>query len=274
MGIKLKVCLFALSFILLSACNSRFEPAPVETLSTKLASKQNLTEITSDEYKVEPGDTLFAIAFYSGNDYREIAKLNNINAPYNINVGQTILLTKKDANNNSSQNIDLGQVEQKIDNTTIDPTNKQAYGEHKSKIHRKNQTNESKSSIKPYKRLSWDWPAKGRGTIATVGSDGTTRGLDIKGTLGTSIKAAADGKVVYAGNALKGYGNLIIVKHDNNYLSAYAHNQTLLVGEQTYVKQGQRIATMGSTGASEIMLHFEIRKKGKSVDPFIYLPER
>lgn len=263
-----------MSLMLLNACSNRFEPAPVETLSTKLATKQNLTEITSDEYKVEPGDTLFAIAFYSGNDYREIAKLNNLNAPYNINVGQTILLTKKDADNNSSQNIDLGQAEQKIDNTTIDPTNKQAYGEHKPKIHRKNQTNESKSSIKPYKRLGWDWPAKGRSTIATVGSDGTTRGLDIKGTLGTSIKAAADGKVVYAGNALKGYGNLIIVKHDNNYLSAYAHNQTLLVGEQTYVKQGQRIATMGSTGASEIMLHFEIRKKGKSVDPFIYLPKR
>ena len=266
--------LFFVSALFLVACSNQFHPAPVETLSTKLASKQNLTEITTDEYIVEPGDTLFSIAFYSGNDYRDIAKINKISAPFTINVGQVILLTKKDVNNKGKQNIDLKQNAQNLNSSTIDQSSQQAYGGNKQKNHRKNQTKPANSSIKPDNKLVWKWPAKGKSTIATVGSDGTKRGLDIKGTLGTQILASADGKIVYAGNALKGYGNLIIVKHDNNYLSAYAHNQSILVNEQSYVRQGQQIATMGNSGASEVMLHFEIRRKGKSVDPFLYLPKR
>lgn len=258
----------------LLSCSNRFEPAPVEILSTKLASPQNLTEITGDKYTVESGDTLFAIAFYSGNDYKDIAKLNNIEPPYDIKVGQVILLDKKTIINKSSQNIDIAQAGQNLNKKAIDPSSQQAYGGGEIKKHRKNQYNKSKSSTKPYKGLSWDWPAQGSSTIATVGSDGITRGLDIRGALGTDIFAAADGKVVYAGNALKGYGNLIIVKHNDDYLSAYAHNQAILVGEQSYVKQGQKIATMGNSGSSDVMLHFEIRKKGKSVDPFIYLPNQ
>jgi lipoprotein NlpD len=107
-----------------------------------------------------------------------------------------------------------------------------------------------------------------------VGSDGSNRGLDIKGELSSPIYAAADGKVVYAGNALKGYGNLIIVKHNDNLISAYAHNETMLVGEQTYVRQGDKIATMGRADNGEVMLHFEIRRKGKSLDPLTFLPRR
>ncbi len=267
------IWIFFASLMLLS-CSHRYEPAPVETLSTKLATPQNLTEITGDRYTVEPGDTLFAIAFYSGNDYKEIASLNNIRPPYNIKVGQIILLDKKHAKNNDSQNIDIAQTDQVSTKNAIDHGTQQAYGGDRAKNHRKKQLKKTKGSTKPYKGLRWDWPASGSSTIATVGSDGTTRGLDIRGALGTDIFAAADGKVVYAGNALKGYGNLIIVKHSDEYLSAYAHNKTILVGEQNYVKQGQKIATMGNSGASDVMLHFEIRKKGKSVNPFIYLPKQ
>lgn len=105
-------------------------------------------------------------------------------------------------------------------------------------------------------------------------SEGGNKGIDIAGSKGQAIVATADGRVVYAGNALRGYGNLIIIKHNDDYLSAYAHNDTMLVREQQEVKAGQKIATMGSTGTSSTRLHFEIRYKGKSVNPLRYLPQR
>nr|WP_136250543.1 peptidoglycan DD-metalloendopeptidase family protein [Ningiella ruwaisensis] len=263
------------SVLLLNGCSSRFEPAPVDTLSTKLASKNNLTEITGDTYVVQAGDTLFSIAFYSGNTYRDLAKLNRISPPYDIKVGQQLRLSKPADNplatKTGKENIELAQTVHKSNKRKVDPRPSQAYGGSVDKDHRKIQNNKTKTSINSYKSR-WIWPATGQHKVATVASDGSNRGLDIKGRLGSEILAAADGKVVYAGNALKGYGNLIIIKHDDEYLSAYAHNDRILVSEQSYVKQGQQIATMGQTGASSVMLHFEIRKKGKSQDPFQYLP--
>lgn len=100
------------------------------------------------------------------------------------------------------------------------------------------------------------------------------KGIDISGVLGDSVKAAAAGTVVYAGQGLRGYGNLVIVKHDDAYLSAYAHTSRILVSEQQVVKAGQKIAEKGSTGTDEVKLHFEIRKNGKPVDPLKYLPKR
>ncbi|SPZ21773.1 Murein hydrolase activator NlpD precursor [Providencia rettgeri] len=105
-------------------------------------------------------------------------------------------------------------------------------------------------------------------------AQGGNKGVDIAGSRGQAVLAAAPGKVVYAGNALRGYGNLIIIKHNDDYLSAYAHNDTLLVRDQQDVTAGQKIATMGSTGTSSVRLHFEIRYKGKSVNPLRYLPQR
>lgn len=260
--------------VFVSACSNRSKPAPVVSLSTTVATLENLTEITGDTYKVQRGDTLFAIAFYSGNDYRELAKLNNLSAPYTINVGQSLTLKSPTSKISLVSHKPPNSVVQNSDKIEIDPTQEQAYGEDKPVIHREKQNNNAFVSNKPDKKLSWMWPANGNRKIATVGSDGSKRGVDIKGRLGSKIVAAAYGKVVYAGNALKGYGNLVIIKHNDNYLSAYAHNKSILVSEQTYVKQGQQIATMGNSGASDVMLHFEIRKKGKSVDPFVYLPAR
>ena len=105
-------------------------------------------------------------------------------------------------------------------------------------------------------------------------TEGGNKGIDIAGSRGQPVVANASGRVVYAGNALRGYGNLIIIKHNDDYLSAYAHNDTMLVREQQEVKAGQKIATMGSTGTSSVRLHFEIRYKGKSVNPLQYLPQR
>jgi lipoprotein NlpD len=264
--------------LFVSSCSSHHQPAPVVSLSTKVATPQNLTEITTDTYKVETGDTLFAIAFYSGNDYRDLAKLNKLAAPYTINVGQTLVLNPAPLPEPSRQQTrPIKEAVSKTNRKT--PKAKQPAKSEPQQVAvstrriKKQQTYAKRpTAIVANKNLGWIWPADGNRTIATVGNDGNTRGLDIKGRIGSKIVAASGGKVVYAGNALKGYGNLVIIKHNDEYLSAYAHNKSILVVEQTYVKQGQQIATMGNSGASDTMLHFEIRKKGKSVDPFQYLP--
>ena len=256
-----------LLIMLLGGCSNHHMPAPVVSLSTKTATPQNLSEITTDTYTVEPGDTLFAIAFYSGNDYRELAKLNNISSPYTIKLGQLLRIRPVRSSIVSSETLAVAKPlpEQRTQSTATKPSERQQRAPTATPKPAFNTRN-------PAQNTSWIWPANGNRTIATVGSDGGTRGLDIKGRLGSKVLAAASGKVVYAGNALKGYGKLIIIKHNSDYLSAYAHNSKILVREQSYVKQGQQIATMGNSGASEVMLHFEIRNKGKSINPLKYLP--
>lgn len=126
----------------------------------------------------------------------------------------------------------------------------------------------------PASSLKWQWPATGRVVQGFSPSEGGNKGIDIAGSKGQEVRAAADGKVVYAGNALEGYGNLIIIKHSDDFLSAYAHNDSIKVDEQDTVRVGEKIATMGSTGTTSNKLHFEIRYKGKSVDPTRYLPKQ
>ena len=122
--------------------------------------------------------------------------------------------------------------------------------------------------------VAWQWPTSGNIIQGFSDTDGGNKGIDISGSRGQAVKAAASGRVVYAGNALRGYGNLIIIKHNDDFLSAYAHNDKILVTDQQEVKAGQEIAKMGSSGTNTVKLHFEIRYKGKSVDPIRYLPRR
>ena len=122
--------------------------------------------------------------------------------------------------------------------------------------------------------VAWQWPTSGNIIQAFSNTDGGNKGIDISGSRGQAVKSAAAGRVVYAGNALRGYGNLIIIKHNDDFLSAYAHNDKILVSDQQEVKAGQEIAKMGSSGTNAVKLHFEIRYKGKSVDPMRYLPRR
>jgi lipoprotein NlpD len=117
--------------------------------------------------------------------------------------------------------------------------------------------------------ISFQWPA--RGNLIAGFDESKNKGLDIGGKVGDPVSAAADGRVVYAGAGLRGYGNLIILKHNNTYLTAYAHNQTLLVKEDQVIKRGQKIAEMGNSDADQVKLHFEIRRQGKPVDPAKYL---
>lgn len=126
----------------------------------------------------------------------------------------------------------------------------------------------------PASSINWQWPTAGRVVQGFSNAEGGNKGIDIAGQKGQDVRAAAAGKVVYAGNALEGYGNLIIIKHNDDFLSAYAHNDRIMVDEQDNVKAGQKIATLGSTGTSSNKLHFEIRYKGKSIDPVRYLPRQ
>lgn len=120
--------------------------------------------------------------------------------------------------------------------------------------------------------LSWKWPTQGQVTERFSSSDDTRKGIDISGRLGQPVIASAPGRVVYSGSGLRGYGQLIIIKHNERFLSAYAHNRKLLVKEGQAVSAGQSIAEMGSSGADEVKLHFEIRRDGKPIDPLAFLP--
>jgi len=261
----------------LNACTTVHTPAPVVALNTTAPASNVLNEISGDSYQVQSGDTLFAIAFYSGNDYRELAKLNNIIAPYTLKPGQTIRITRTpNANktNNTNKINAITKTTRDYTKVPVDPSSSAEYGGSKDKKQRTKHSPNKRNSKNSSNALTWIWPASGQATSAIVGSDGSIRGIDIKGNLGASVVAATNGKVVYAGNALKGYGNLVIIKHDNDYLSAYAHNDSILVSEQMYVTRGQKIATMGQSGTNEVRLHFEIREKGKSLDPLKFLPEQ
>ncbi|HET8748653.1 MAG TPA: peptidoglycan DD-metalloendopeptidase family protein, partial [Ramlibacter sp.] len=122
--------------------------------------------------------------------------------------------------------------------------------------------------------IAWSWPTSGAAAVVAGFDEQKNKGIDIGGRAGDPVLAAADGRVVYAGAGLRGYGNLIILKHNNTYLTAYAHNQSLLVKEDQTVRKGQKIAEMGATDADRVKLHFEIRRQGKPVDPMKYLPAR
>ncbi|GLO59924.1 membrane protein [Vibrio sp. MACH09] len=169
--------------------------------------------------------------------------------------------------NSSSKN---SQNAKKTVTNKLDPAKSKEYVGNQSKQNVNKNANKPKA--KNVKISKWSWPTKGRVIKSFSTGDQGNKGIDIAGQRGQSIVSTASGTVVYSGNALRGYGNLIIVKHNDNYLSAYAHNDRLLVQEGQSVKAGQKIATMGSSGANRVKLHFEIRYQGKSVNPKRYLP--
>ncbi|CAI1016757.1 peptidase [Serratia sp. OLHL2] len=258
-----------------------------------------------DTYTVKRGDTLFYIAWITGNDFRDLAQRNNIPEPYSLNVGQTIQLGNGSANGGggmlATTDATKGGVPKppssaQIQTATVDSQSTNAYSENSGKqnvgkmlpaagaaavgtatapVTAPEAAPPVSSTVSNSAPVStWRWPTDGKIIDNFSSSEGGNKGVDIAGSRGQPIFATADGRVVYAGNALRGYGNLIIIKHNDDYLSAYAHNDTMLVREQQEVKAGQKIATMGSSGTSSVRLHFEIRYKGKSVNPLRYLPQR
>lgn len=242
-------------------------------------------------YQVKRGDTLFYIAWITGNDFRDLAARNNIAEPYALNVGQTIQINNVSSeassgivSNPPSSGMMQGTVVASQPTTTYsDNSSKQNVGKMLPASSGAASTSTpvavantpvASASNNSGAVSSWKWPTDGKIIDSFSASEGGNKGIDIAGSRGQSVIATAKGRVVYAGNALRGYGNLIIIKHSDDYLSAYAHNDTMLVREQQEVQAGQKIATMGSTGTSSVRLHFEIRYKGKSVNPLRYLPQR
>ena len=279
--------------------NSNRDSQSVVTSNERIVYNRNYNDIPKggyqgDTYTVKRGDTLFYIAWVTGNDYRALAAKNNIKEPFAVNVGQvldvsggtTVVETKKTTS--TAQVVAAGNYGSATNTTTktkpvvttVTTTTTTTSG--KDKPTNTIQTTETvtepvdTTATEPTKlpttsnvaNIVWQWPAQGK--IIEKFSN-ASKGIDISGTLGTKVVAAANGRVVYSGNALPGYGNLIIIKHNDDYLTAYAHNQTILVKEQQNVRAGEQIATMGATGTSSVRLHFEIRYKAQSVDPLKYL---
>ncbi len=225
----------------LVACSSEGNYAPVMDIETIEHVPQ------SGVYRVLPNETLYSIAWRYGLDYRYIANLNHINPPYHIVAGQRIYLTSKSIRIHSAQRPQRAPLSSKVVQHATP-----VFVEH-----------EANAPVK-----SWRWPAKGSvtGFYSTL-----NKGINISGNFGDPIFATASGLVVYSGNGLRGYGNLIIIKHNSNYLSAYAHNSRVLVKEGQWVRSGQEIAEMGNTGTQRVILHFEIRRSGQPVNPLNYL---
>jgi lipoprotein NlpD len=214
-------------------------------------------------YRVKRGDTLLRIALDNGQSYRDIAAWNNITDPNVIEVDQVLRVSPPPGPRVATKPIEPLKPADSKDTKAAD---KKAAP--KKTDEKETAVAESKvDAVDPPIKLSW--PAKGK--VVEEFSEGKNKGIDIAGKLGEPIQAASDGKVVYAGNSLRGYGNLVIVKHDNTYLTAYAHNRSLLVKEGDTVRKGQRIAEMGDSDANMVKLHFELRVNGKPVNPMQFL---
>lgn len=233
-------------------------------------------------YMVHAGDRLYSIAWMYGLDYKQIAKDNHLKPPYKIEVGQRLRLrpqssawvAPKKVVTKPAYTAARRPAPKAQTNAVNKPSNKQAEITAPPPVTTTTLTaTPPLGAVSKIAGITWTWPAQGK-IINGFAPTNLNRGVDIAGKLGNPVLAAAAGRVVYAGNGLRGYGQLIIIKHNDTYLSAYAHNQTLLVKEGQNVRIGQRIATLGASEAKSPMLHFEIRQNGKPVDPLKYLPTR
>ena len=246
--------------LLLQACSS--SPAvQVSDRSTDSVYKGKIHTVTR-------GETLFSIAWRYGVDLKKLAYFNNIKPPYTIFPSQKIRLDmqNKKVNTAGSNSASKGNGGDKRDSSLHADTTRSKSG---------SVDGESASKAKIfYSPLKWQWPAIGKPIALFQGDSGLNKGIDIDGKLGEPVLAAASGRVVYAGSGLSGYGKLLIIKHSEIFLSAYAHNNTLLAKEGDFIKGGQHIADMGSSGTDRVKLHFEIRSEGSPVDPLRYLPKR
>lgn len=260
-------------FALLS-CAQRPSPAPVDSVyKGKSIHDFQPGSLRQNQYKVRKGDTLYSIAFRAGKDFRQIAKLNQISEPYAIYPGQLIKLNLSDKSKASNQRKKWNKKSTKVVEKKLANKKQQEYVVKQGKQNVTNNKLETKQ-FASFNLSNWQWPANGRVIARFSYKELGNKGLDITGKKGEPIYAANSGKVVYAGNALRGYGNLIIIKHSDDYLSAYAHNQTIRVKEKDWIKVGQHIADMGDTDTDRVKLRFEIRYKGNTVNPEKFLPKR
>lgn len=243
-------------------------------------------------YTVRPGDTLLRIALDHGQNWRDVQRWNNLDNPNVIEPGQTLHVAPPpaaDAGSAAARPVAAaGRVESRpLDATKTAPPASAAAATTTAAASAPAATPAASppapapvASAAPQRQparegdddIQWQWPAAG--PVATAFDEARSKGVSITGRAGEPVLAAADGRVVYAGSGLRGYGNLVIVKHNATYLTAYAHNQTLLVKDEQVVRRGQKIAEMGASDADRVKLHFEVRRLGVPIDPLRVLPRR
>lgn len=280
---RLSLSFACLGLVLLSACSSSpMRPAPVEdrshgqaphaTPAGKATAAPAPVALPGSEnagkpgyYTVQKGDTLTRIGLENGQSWRDLARWNALSNADAIEVGQVLRVVPPGAAV-QSQGVSVRPIDANRDAAPAPKSAASAPTASASSV---------PASHAPAARAEdavFAWPAKGQ--VLAGFDEAKNKGIDIAGKAGDPVLAAADGQVVYAGAGLRGYGNLIIVKHDNTFLTAYAHNQKLLVKEDQKVRKGDKIAEMGNSDADRVKLHFEVRKQGKPVDPSKYLAAR
>lgn len=200
-------------------------------------------------YTVKRGDTLYRISRATGTSVSDLARLNNLSPPYTIEVGQRL---KTNGSTGSSKS---GKSKGSTSMAKVTPSSQVP-----------------QASWPPVGQRCWRWPTSGKVVLPYSTADGGNKGIDIAGSRGQPVYAAGAGKVVYVGNQLRGYGNLIMIKHSEDYITAYAHNDKMMVNNGQSVKIGQQIATMGNSDADTVKLHFQIRYRATAIDPLRYLP--
>ena len=301
----------ALAGLALTGCGTRLTKAPVEDRGTSaVATPASPSGVVVDApirplpgaenagkpgyYTVKPGDTLIRIGLESGQSWKDLARWNNLDNANLIEVGQVLRVVPPVAPAAqpaaAAVASDTGVVTRPVASSNIAPTAPSGTPLPPASAPAKPAapaasaaasapvvavaptTPASPTPASGDDDMGFIWPASG--ALIAGFDESRNKGYDIAGKAGDPVLAAADGRVVYAGAGLRGYGNLVILKHNNTFLTAYAHNQTLLVKEDQSVRKGQKIAEMGSTDADRVKLHFEIRRQGKPVDPARYLPSR
>lgn len=289
--------------LLLSACGTSLQRAPVEDrnpqppkvaapaapASAPVAAAEVKPPLPGAEnagkagyYTVKPGDALIRIALDNGQSWRDVAKWNNLENPNRIEVGQVLRVVPPGVDPSAVTAKPIGTVA-KVEARPLDAkppvgsassaSSASAASAPATVVAAKEAPKEaSKESAADDDTLSWAWPVAQ--SVSAGFDEQRNKGLDFAGKPGDPVYAVADGRVVYAGSGLRGYGNLVIIKHNNTYLTAYAHNRAMLVEQEQVVRKGQKIAEMGSTESDSVKLHFEVRRLGKPVDPAKLLPPR
>jgi lipoprotein NlpD len=293
-----RLALLTLSLGVLSACSTETRVAPIidrPTSSVPISRPRPATPPPAEDrsdapgtYTVRRGDTLLRIALDHGQNYRDLVTWNNLSDPDDIKVGQVL---KVGATERAASAVVTTPIAMPgADKPSAPPKKTEPRGDKKpytdatlasaqkddnpkaEKVAANGIVAGSTVTASDDEKLSWMWPSDGR--IVATFDEGKNKGIDIAGRLGQQVMAAGSGKVMYAGSGIRGYGNLVIVKHSNSLLSAYAHNRAIVVKEGQSVTKGQVIAEMGNSDTDTVKLHFEIRQQGKPVDPAKFLPSR
>ena len=275
----------AAAVLLLAACGAQpLTNAPVEergtgTNRTGVADAASVKLLPGAEnagkpgyYSVKPGDTLIRIGLENGQNFRDIVRWNSLENPNIIEVGQVLrVIAPVSESAVVTRPVVAGSAVASA-SSPRPPMSAASSASVASPASAPAVVAASVASVGGDEDVGWIWPAQG--SLLAGFDEAKNKGLDIGGKAGDAVVASADGRVVYAGAGLRGYGNLIILKHNNTFLTAYAHNQALMVKEDQAVKKGQKIAEMGNSDADRVKLHFEVRRQGKPVDPARYLPAR